>query len=138
MFETQVYDEIDETVWNVSLTPITNEAYLKAPPGSERVSASPFDLLVLYPAVSGAKVLATGQLTKAQLPPGEYLHNVWAAVDLNDDGQPDGLHCSFFCKCPELVRGPKACDECDCDYACSESYLMREGKWEVVSAVGPM
>lgn len=93
---------------------------------------------ILYPEVPAVKIVPTGPLAKEAIPEGLLKHNIWAAIDFNEDGQPDGFFASYFCKCPEVAPGPDACDECDCDYACSDSYLKREGVWKASGPIGPM
>ena len=136
--EKQVFEEIDETVWNVSFAPITRTDYLTAPVESDRRPETPFDAVIVYPEVASVQILSSDTLKKEEMPLGVYKHNIWAAFDFNGDSQADGLHTSFYCKCPEVVPGSDGCDACDCDYGCSESYVKRAGKWEVAGAVGPM
>lgn len=130
-------DENERPVWSVAFADIDNKAYLSQAPEPQRRPEFPFDVCVLYPEVPAAKSVPITSLQADALPKGLLIHNVWAAIDLNEDGAPDALFSEFYCKCPEIARGPKACDTCDCDYTCTQSFIKIEDAWTLIGETQP-
>lgn len=130
-------DEDEQPIWNVEFANIENKAYLSQGPEPQRRPEFPFDVCVLYPEVPTAKSVPLSSLHAEALPKGLFPHNVWAAIDLNEDGAADALFSEFYCKCPEIARGPKACDTCDCDYTCTQSFIKKDGAWTLIGETRP-
>jgi hypothetical protein len=130
------YEEIEEMSWHVELSPVQADAYRTAPPETGRANQFPFDATLLYPAQPQARSIAPKQLKS--LPKSVVIHQVEVAIDINQDGQADGIRTSYYCKCPEIPRGPDACEHCDCDYTCGETYMRQGESWKEIANVQPM
>ncbi len=90
-----------------------------------------FDVCVLYPAIVSARTLKLDALQAAQLPQKVILANITAALDTNNDQQPDVLLVEYCCDKPELDR--KACD-----LTCSAVYVRdAKGHWRIAETQTP-
>lgn len=121
----------NEISWD-GLVPVGAVAYLNAPTESGRLPESPFDVVVIYPAVPYARSVTVNSLSAAVLPPGVPKSVVTAAVDLTGTGKPDLLVATYCCQ--SNVKTPA--NE-NCDLSCQNYYQKRAGKWIVVRRVRP-
>ncbi len=116
--------DVEKTGSNVEFEKITDRRLLEIKPISGRAEEQPFDFLVIYPAVKNAKKLIQTELTKEMLPEKVGVEQVVAAIDLNDDGNPDLLVSNYCCY-----------DSSQCD--CTESYQKINSKWKYLGASEP-
>ncbi|MBT6177746.1 MAG: hypothetical protein HOI23_10910 [Deltaproteobacteria bacterium] len=131
-------DELEKPWWNITFGNIGREDYRTAQPEPDRRPEFPFDVCIIYPEVASARLIPVDKLAPGSGPEGLLPHNIWAAIDLNEDDQVDAIFSEYFCKCPEVAPGPKACEVCDCDYTCTKSYLKQGGIWKLADSSQPM
>ena len=116
--------------WEVDLEPVTARNVFEIAPTTNRSAEYPFDVAVIYPAVSRARQLARGRLTREMLPRGVAVSTVKAAIDLTNDQKPDVLIIEYCCGKPS--QPPDACD-----YTCSKTFKKVGRAWTLIDTSGP-
>jgi hypothetical protein len=110
-------------LYETELRPITSQVWLTA--------AAPFDVCVIYPAIASARSLKLEALQAAQLPPKVNPANIAAALDTNNDQQPDVLLVEYCCDKPQADRKT-------CDLTCSAVYVRdAKGQWRIAETQTP-
>ena len=110
-------------LYETQLRPIKDKSWLN--------TSAPFDVCVIYPAIASARALKLDALQSAQLPPKVNSANITAALDTNNDQQPDVLLVEYCCDKPEQDR--KACD-----LTCSAVYVRAaNGQWRIAETQTP-
>ncbi len=110
-------------LYETELRPVKDKSWLNA--------SAPFDVCVIYPAIASARSLKLNALQAARLPSKVALANITAALDINNDQQPDVLLVEYCCDKPELDR--KACD-----LTCSAVYVRAaNGQWRIAETQTP-
>ena len=118
-------------LWETELEPIKLKEFYTAKPTVDRADDTPFDVIVVYPAVKVAQPLAKHSLTKAMLPRGVFINTVKAAVDLTNDGQPDIVITEYCC------REPRKTPNDQCEYICSKTFKKVAGVWKLINTSSP-
>jgi hypothetical protein len=110
-------------LYETEFRPVSDKAWMAA--------AAPFDVCVIYPANVSARSLNRETLNVAQLPAKVALANITAALDTNNDQQPDVLLVEYCCDKPELDRK-------SCDLTCSALYIRdARGQWRIAETQTP-
>ncbi len=108
----------------VEFEKITDRRLLEMDAAAERSEEQPFEFFVFYPGVKNAKKLKQADLTKKMLPENVNIQQVVAAIDLNDDGNPDLLVSSYCCY-----------DSSQCD--CTVKHQNINSKWKYLGGSEP-
>jgi len=118
--------DVEKTGSDIEFGKITDKDLLEAKAVSGRAAGEeqPFDFLVIYPAVWKAEKLKKTDLTKAMLPEKVEVEQVVAAIDLNDDGNPDLLINNYCCY-----------DSSQCD--CTEKFQKIASEWKYLGGSEP-
>lgn len=118
--------DVEKIGSDIEFEKITDQDLLEAEAVSESASGEeqPFDFLVIYPAVERAKKLKKADLTKAMLPETVEVEQVVAAIDLNDDGEPDLLVSNYCCY-----------DSSQCD--CTQKFQKIAADWKYLGGSEP-
>jgi hypothetical protein len=117
--------------WVVDIE-VSGKAFFAATPDAGRGDDSPFDVLVISPAKTNARLLPSTTVAR-DLPKGKgaSARTLWAAVDLDGDGKVDAAIFRFCCEKPSRpwrFAGPNSCD-----YHCERTYLRQSGSgWTLV------
>ena len=109
--------------WEVELEPVRQKEYFEITK-AERSKASPFDVVIIYPAVKFARQLRGNELKRNMLPAGTVLDTVKAAIDLTNDGIPDALIIEYCCLQPAKAV--------ECDLTCGKTFLKVKNRWRLV------
>ncbi len=110
-------------LYETELRPIKDKSWLNA--------TAPFDVCVIYPALASARSLKVDGLLAAQLPSKVNLANLTAALDTNNDEQPDVLLVEYCCDKPQVDRK-------SCDLTCSAVYVRdAKGQWRIAETQTP-
>jgi hypothetical protein len=104
--------------------------YLDAATLPNHLAESPFNAVVIYPAVPFAKSVPRVSLKDEMLPKGVARSTVAAAIDLTGDGSPDLLVVEYCFS--DATKTPE-----QCDYSIQDSYEKRNGKWVRLRHVTP-
>jgi hypothetical protein len=96
---------------------LSAQAIFDAKPNPDRAEYAPFDVILIHPQASHAKLHDPSTL-KGDLPRdvGCSLQTLWAAVDLEADGRADAAIFRYCCDKPDIsstLPGPSPC-ELDC------------------------
>ncbi len=113
-----------ETGSDVEFDKITDRKLLEMKAVEGRSEDQPFEFFVIYPAVKKARRLNKTELTKEMLPESVAVTDVFAAVDLNEDGTPDLLISNYCCY-----------DSSQCD--CTSNYQKINSKWKYLGGSEP-
>jgi hypothetical protein len=120
--------------YETELAPITEAAWLKAvtaPDDKRFTENAPFDVCVIYPAVTAARALERSVFEKARLPKKVLLHHIVAALDVTGDEQPEVLLVEYCCDKPQAQRN-------ECDLTCSAVYVRApNGVWRIAETQTP-
>ena len=119
-----------ESFWRADLEPLTRRDLLDAAPLPDRRPETPFDALVIYPAVKTYRLLKPAALAPRALPRGVTPAAVRAALDLTGDDDPELLYVAYCCDPPTK---PLA----QCDYQCSKTYLKTRTTWKLTATHEP-
>jgi hypothetical protein len=110
-------------LYETVLRPVSDKTWLTA--------AAPFEVCVIYPVIASARSLNRESLNAAQLPPKVALSNITAALDTNNDQQPDVLLVEYCCDQPQADRK-------SCDLTCSAVYVRAaNGQWRIAETQTP-
>lgn len=115
--------------WDIDLESVKQKEYFEITK-AERLGESPFDVVIIYPAVKFARQLRANELKKNMLPPGTAPNTIKAAIDLTNDGIPDALITKYCC-----LQPAKAADECD--LTCGKTFLKVRNRWRLVDTSSP-
>jgi hypothetical protein len=116
--------------WEIALEPIRQQEFFEVSPPSDRSAEFPFDVVVLYPAVKAARLLKNDQLDLKTLPRGVVLKIVKAAIDLDEDNQPDVVLTEYCC-----LDQTQPLNECE--YHCGKTYKKVRNIWKLVDSSSP-
>jgi len=116
--------DVEKTGSDVEFEKVADRRLLEIKPISGRAEEQPFDFLVIYPTVENAKKLKQTELIKEMLPEKVGVEQVVAAIDLNDDGNPDLLVSNYCCY-----------DSSQCD--CTERYQKTNAEWKYLGGSEP-
>ncbi len=95
---------------------VNDKELLEIKPTAGRSEESPFDVLVIYPAAASAKKLNPNELTKKMLPKNVAAKEVFAAIDLNGDAQPDLLITKYCCDSSAELGDENCGNDCGAAY----------------------
>ena len=110
-------------LYETQLRAVTHKPWLEAFPL--------FKVCLIYPAIASARALKLDELQSAQLPPKVALAHITAALDTNNDQQPDVLLVEYCCDKPELDRK-------SCNLTCSAVYVRdAKGQWRIAETQTP-
>jgi hypothetical protein len=114
-----------------SALPKLYETKLRSVTNQDWLNASPFEVCLIYPALKTVRALDREKLDAAQLPAKVVLTNITAALDTNDDQQPEVLLVEYCCDKPQADRQ-------SCDLTCSAVYVRdAKGRWRIVETQTP-
>ena len=113
----------DKPWYEIYLTPITSGPFLQAKPQPGRNASYPFDVAVLHPQNPMARYLAHKEFQTRDLPAAISMNVVKGALDLNKDGKPDIVFAGFCCDNRNKSHAE------GCDYMCTETWVLKSGKW---------
>ena len=122
----------EQNVSWMATIPVSSAAYLNAPTMPGHLPQSPFEVLVIYPAVPFAKALAVGELPLEMLPKNLPRALISAAVDVSGRGKPDLVVASYCCE-----GGGRSPNNDKCDLSCQDYYRKRNGRWFIVRKIRP-
>ena len=122
-------NEREPYAWAVELESITHHKFFEIAPLPNRREEVPFNVCVIYPAVSLAHQLKKGQLRSGMLPTGISINTVTAAIDVTNDQKPDVLIAEFCCNDSSKSGG--------CDYMCGKTFKKVRGNWKLVDEYAP-
>ncbi len=107
--------------WSAEFEGLTDQRVIdiQALPG--RNAEYPFDVVVIYPAVSSARQIPKSQLRADMLPPRLKLATVKSAIDVSGDGMPDLVVTEHCCTNDSKTD--------DCDLTCGATYKRSGKKW---------
>ena len=110
-------------LYETELRPVSDKSWLSSSP--------PFEVCVIYPAIASARALKLDALQTTQLPTKVALANIIAALDINNDQQPDVLLLEYCCDNPQADRK-------SCDLTCSAVYVrVANGQWRIAETQTP-
>lgn len=107
--------------WSAEFQPITDKRIFDVRALAERSEEYPFDVVVIYPAVSSAWQIPKRDLKPDMLPGGVKIGIVKAAIEVTGDGFPDIVITEYCC-----ADGGKTTD---CDLTCGATYKRSGKKW---------
>jgi hypothetical protein len=116
------------TTWLVDID-ASNPEFFGARPDRGRAEETPFDVVIIYPAVPQARLLRPSP-RRWDLPKeaGCSRRTLWAAVDLNSDATPDAAVFRYCCNMPAAPWGAAKCE-----FNCERTYARRkDGSWTMV------
>lgn len=116
--------------WEVELELITLKRFFDIEPITNRAAEFPFDVAVIYPAVTVARQIKKGQIMKGTLPKGVAINTVKAALDLTGGGKPDVVIVEYCCGDTK-----KPADECD--LTCGKTFKRVRNSWKLVDTSAP-
>jgi hypothetical protein len=116
--------------WEVELEPIQQKEFFDIEPIPKRAAESPFDVCVIYPAVTFARPIQRERLTKDMLPKQVAMNTVAAAIDLTNDQKPDVFIIQYCCADP--TKPPEGCD-----YTCGKIFKKSDNTWIVIDTWEP-
>lgn len=93
-----------------------------------------FGVFTIYPAVDFAKNILPPALKQEMLPKGVAIQTVEAAIDLDNDGEPDLLALSFCCA--DETKAVNYADE-DCYYSCEKIFRKINQNWKLIRSENP-
>ncbi len=120
-----------EYYWDTNIETLTNREILDVDPIENRRDEFPFDVAAVYPAVEFAKNIENKLLKKGTLPKGIAIDTIQAAIDLDNDGQPDFLY-TVFC-CDDETKP----ENNNCNYVCEKYFKRIGGTWKLVRSNKP-
>ncbi len=121
----------DKLWYEIYLNPITSGSIVSARPELGRNTTYPFDVAVLHPQNPMARYLAHNQYQPKDLPAAISMNVVKGALDLNKDGRPDIVFAGFCCDNRNKSHAQ------GCDYMCSETWVLKNGKWVIYDKSQP-
>ena len=116
--------------WDVELETVKAKLFFDTAALPNRTQEFPFDVGVIYPAVSSARQIRKGALRASMLPKGVSLNTVKGAIDLTGDGIPDALLVAYCCRDPQKPAR-------ECDYSCSKTFRKMGNVWRLVNTSSP-
>jgi hypothetical protein len=119
--------------WRLGLSSIQDTSFLNVPPVEEGREKYPFDVVVLYPAITRARIVPP---VAEDLPEEFSLENVQASVDVTGDGRADALILEWCCD-GEGFESARAIYEqgLDC-IQCTLSMARTEAGWKRLHFAG--
>ena len=117
--------------WDTEIESVTNTQILEIAPNSGRSGEFPFDVMVIYPKVDFAKNMPAADFKRVVLPDRVSINTIEAAVDLDNDGNPDLLEIVFCCSNQTIPPSES------CNYICKKSFRKTSGKWTLVNFAKP-
>jgi len=116
--------------WEVDLETVKDRKFFEVAPIANRRTEVPFEVVVIYPAVSFARQIERARLSKAMVPKHVALSTVKAAIDLTRDHNPEVLILEYCCEHP--TEAPK-----ECDYTCGKTFIKVGLVWKLVDTSTP-
>ena len=116
--------------WEVDLELVKDKRIFDIAPALNRAAEYPFEVAVIYPAVSFAKQIVKTQLKEEILPRRVLVSTVKAAIDLTNDGKPDALILEYCCDNPKRSLS-------ECDYTCGKTFKKIRGVWKLIDTSAP-
>lgn len=113
----------DKPWFQIDLALVKSGPFVMAKPKPGRNASYPFDVAVLHPQNTMARYLAFSAFKQKDLPSSVSLNTVKGAVDLNKNGKPDIVFAGFCCDNRRKSHAE------GCEYMCSETWILRDGKW---------
>jgi len=115
--------------WVTEFQPVTDPRLfdIRALPG--RSEEFPFDVVVIYPAVSAAREIPRSEIRPEMLPRRVKLETVKAAVDVTSDGMPDIVITEYCCANGATTVG--------CDLTCGATYKRSGRSWKKIDKSTP-
>ena len=118
--------------WSVELEKIRERSFWEQRAAAGRSEETPFGVLVIYPAITGARVIKRSSLRVELLPRGVKPATVNGAVDVNNDGKPDLLWVNDCCDAPT-----RAGSNSNCELTCGRTYKRGSNGWKLVETFEP-
>ena len=115
--------------WSAEFEPVTDKRIFDIAPLPERSQEFPFDVVVIYPAVSSARQIPKSEIRPEMLPGGVKLGVVKAAIDVTSDGAPDLVITKYCCA--------SAAKTTNCDMTCGATYKRSGKKWLKIDTSKP-
>ena len=115
--------------WSAEFEPVTDNRIFDIAPLPERSQEFPFDVVVIYPAVSAARQIPKSEIKPEMLPGGVKLGVVKAAIDVTSDGAPDLVITEYCCA--------SAAKTTNCDLTCGTTYKRVGNSWKKVDTSQP-
>lgn len=115
--------------WSAEFEELTDQRVIDITSLPGRNAEFPFDVVVIYPAVSAARQIPKPQLKADMLPKGVKLSIVKSAIDVSGDGMPDLVVTEYCCA--------NAAKSAECDLTCGATYKRSGRSWEKVATSTP-
>ena len=115
--------------WSAEFQPVTDPRLFSIRAITGRSEEFPFDVVVIYPAVTSARQLPKSELRPSLLPNGVKLAAVKSAIDVTSDGHPDLIITEYCCA--------NVANSADCDTTCGATYKRSGTKWLKIDTSAP-
>lgn len=118
--------------WNTEVESITKKVFFEVKPLEDRGDEYPFDLFIIYPSNPKAMSLKKSDLKKSTIPYGVSINTIVAAIDTDNDKNPDYLKTEYCCRNKSESYNYKN----ECSY-CKNNYQKKNDEWKTIHISKP-